>query len=623
MYTTAANKAGSKASNNFDLKYEKIQLTVNPHVLFIQGQIDFEFTMNYNDSVLIFDASDSLTIDSIIFNQTHANFIHNLESLVINFNTTLSIGNRYSVKVFYHGKPAYGIGFGSFDTMQHAGSVAMYTNSEPYGSKDWMPCKQVLNDKIDSLDIFITCPDSFKTASNGILKNVTNHAGFATYHWSHKYPIATYLIAFAVANYTEFVQQIYNPETQDSFAVQNMVFPETFHQADSVTKLLVPIFQFFQEKLGAYPFANEKYGHAQFGWGGGMENQTHTFVGNFNFGLLAHELAHQWFGNKITCSSWVDIWLNEGFATYFSALADWHVGNIDNWDGFRWYALSLLTQSSTGSVYCNDTTSVDRIFDGRYSYLKGAMLLHQIRILIGDELFFTALKNYITDGSISYSFTNTALLQQHFEAVYGRSLSNIFKVYYLQSELPTYTINWWQKENGLLQFNILQNTGNRDVDFLPMPTELKLRSYTNYGTVDSVVNITSTAVQNEYEISYSKPINELIFNFNANLLANVVVHHTPSVFYKNYDNLTITPNPALDKIFLNLNNTTINKLEYFNGIGKKIYEVALSVQEQNLNKTEHQQLLLEQNISSLPSGLLLIKISTNTGAQIWQKIIKQ
>ena len=197
----------------------------------------------------------------------------------------------------------------------------MWSLSEPYGSRDWWPCKNGLDDKADSIDVFITNPIAYKAASNGILQSETPVSGGTKLltHWKHRYPIATYLICFAVTNYSVFNRSV-NLST-GVLPMQTFCYPEDSTSFSNGTINTLNAMQLFDTLFYLpYPFMNEKYGHVQFGWGGGMEHQTSTFVVSIDESLCAHELAHQWFGDKITCGSWKDIWLNEGFATHLASM---------------------------------------------------------------------------------------------------------------------------------------------------------------------------------------------------------------------------------------------------------------------------------------------------------------
>src|SRR5690606_1979392 len=144
--------------------------------------------------------------------------------------------------------------------------------------------------------------------------------------------------------------------------------------------------------IGPYPFPSEKYGHAQFSWPGGMEHQTMSFMGNFAFELIAHELIHQWFGNMVTCGSWQDIFLNEGFATYLTGVCVENLLEEQWWDRWKSVRKDIVFEKPDGSIFVSDTTEVPVIFNGRLTYTKGAYLLHMLRWILGDESFFRVLK---------------------------------------------------------------------------------------------------------------------------------------------------------------------------------------------------------------------------------------
>jgi aminopeptidase N len=352
----------------------------------------------------------------------------------------------------------------------------MWTLSEPYGAKNWWPCKQSLTDKIDSLDMFVTTPVKYITGSNGILKGrdtIANGTKVIT-HWKHRYPIAAYLVAFASSEYSIYEDTI-NLIDGKKLMFLNYVFPCDSAYAHSQTKKMDTAMNFFISKFGSYPYEKEKYGHAQCMFWGGMEHTTMTFIGGWWYYIMIHELAHQWFGDKITCGSWHDIWLNEGFATYLEGLTcengiqtksfhDWLKGKHDN-----------VLSNKYGSVYCDDTTNVSRIFSSRLSYNKGAYLLHMLRWILGDTAFFKGMHNYINDTSLTYDYALTADFKNHMESAGDTLLTEFFNDWYYDEGWPDFSIKWTVDTgcNNKLRVVILQSHSANQGTFFEIPVPIK------------------------------------------------------------------------------------------------------------------------------------------------------
>lgn len=438
------NKLGLRSSSNtstYDIKYHRLEFEVNPTVQYIDGVVTTYFEPNVDISEMYFDFRNNMIVDSVKYHNNYISFLFSSSTeLKLTFNSTVLAGLLDSVTVFYHGAPLAG-GFGAFrvkNTTCNTQDSVMWTLSEPYGAKNWWPCKEVLTDKIDSFDMYITTPVKYHIGSNGLLisRDTSASGNKITNHWKHKYPIPTYLIAFAASEYSIY-KDTFDLYNGGQLEVLNYVFPCDSAYAHQQTQKLDTVINFFIKKFGAYPFENEKYGHAQCRFGGGMEHSSMTFMGGWWYDVLIHELAHQWFGNKITCGSWHDIWLNEGFATYLEGLTveeGIQTGTFYNWLLSK---KNSITSIDTGSVYCPDTTDVNRIFNGRWTYYKGAYLLHMLRWVLGDYAFFTGLFNYINDPTLEYDFSLTHDLQTHLEAAADTSLTEFFDDWFYSEGWPT------------------------------------------------------------------------------------------------------------------------------------------------------------------------------------------
>ena len=472
---------GTSASANFDVKYYRCEWEVDPAVYYITGKITSYFVITTAASAISFDLMNGLIVDSVKQRGVKLTIQHINNTLSINFSAQINTGTLDSVSIFYKGPPA-NTGFGSFVQTTHAGVPVIWTLSEPYGSRDWWPCKNGLEDKADSIDIIVTNPAAFKATANGLLQSETLIAGGTKKltWWKHRYPIAAYLVCFAVTNFSVFNNTVQlGPVT---LPMQTYCYPESLASFQSGTQNVLDALQYYSNLFGDYPFIKEKYGHVQFGWGGGMEHQTATFVVSIDEGLIAHELGHQWFGDKITCASWEDIWLNEGFATHLAAMYmenKYPSSAIAN----RKAVVNNITSQTGGSVKVDDTTNVNRIFSGRLSYNKGSHLIYMLRWILGDDVFFKAMRRYQKDAKVAYGFAKTADLQRNLEEESGKNLTTFFKNWFEGQGYPTYKVEWSQIGNSYVKINMAQTTSHPSVTFFDLPVALKFKNATQEKTI--------------------------------------------------------------------------------------------------------------------------------------------
>ncbi len=533
------SRSGDAPTRGYDLKYLRCAWDLDPAVRFISGSVTTYFTATADLDQLIFDLSDTLTVDQVTLHGNATTFTQDAgDLLVINLPATILTGQTDSITVSYHGVPP-NTGFGSFVAGTHAGVPVLWTLSEPYGAKDWWPCKQDLNDKVDSLDMYVTTPMNNRAAGNGVLMEPDTIGDHITWHWRHRHPIDYYLIGTAVTNYQVDIQ--YAVVNGDSIPMVTYAYPENFDEAVvNATGVLAEI-ELFSQLFGTYPFANEKYGHAQFGWGGGMEHQTMTFLGVYHPEISSHELGHQWFGDKVTCASWADIWLNEGFATYLSGLSYEYLSPV-YWPIWKRGKIGSIISQPDGSVFCTDTLDQNRLFSGRLTYNKGAMVIHMLRWICGDSAFYHGLRNYLNDPTLAYGTATTADLKGHLEATSGLDLTGFFSDWYTGEGYPSYTTIWSQAGDGIVHVNLSQTTSHPSVDFFELPVPIRFYG----GGIDSTVVLDNTVNDQDFTFHLSFPIDSAVFDPDLWLISGNNITTSVSELGRDRAQLILYPNPAED-----------------------------------------------------------------------------
>ncbi len=600
----------SFAGQNIDLVYTRMEWNVNPAIKFISGKITPYFKALSTLNEINFEKNSNLTVDSIIYHGTSIPHTDSATYLLnIYFPGNISQGSIDSVSIYYHGTPT-STGFGSFEQSNHNGSPIIWTLSEPYGAQEWWPSKNDLSDKIDSIDVFVSCPNGNRAASNGVLVSEHHTATTATYHWKHRYPIATYLVAIAVTNYAIYSDYVQLASGQ--LQVLNYVYPEDSASIAKKTPNVLPVIQLYSQLFIEYPFMNEKYGHAQFGWGGGMEHQTMSFMGSFSYAIMAHELAHQWFVDMVTCGSWHDIWLNEGFATYLTGLAYESTPNQPWWELWKKQTINHVTADPDGSVYCDDTTSVSRIFNSRLSYEKGSYVLHMLRWVIGDSAFFAGIRNYLTDSSLAYSYAKTSDLKQHLESSGDTNLTEFFNDWYYGQGYPFYNISYFQKSEDTLQVTLNQTPSHNSVNFFEMPVPIKVR-YPDGSDTTFVLDNTSNG--QTFNLSTKTYPDTVAFDPERHLLclynvtsSNVGLESTVN----NTKGLFIFPNPTRDIVNIRTTNQEILEVCLLDAQGKVLVL-------KNFNNVTN---FTKINLNNFATGYYFLRIRT-PDAITMKQILKQ
>lgn len=588
----------SVVQNNYDLKYHRFFWFIDPSVRYISGSVTSYFISKEQINSIQFELTGELNADSAIYNGNIVPVEHLGNLVNISLNTTIPQNKLDSVTLFYKGAPP-NTGLGSFDNYVHDGAPSMWTLSEPYGASDWWPSKNDLTDKIDSTDIYVVMPKGNHAASNGLLiyeKMYDNNRVIA--HWKHRYPIASYLIAVAVTNYA--IYSDYYVNGTDSLEVLNYVYPEDSATIRPATEELIQSISLFEQLFSPYPFRNEKYGHAQCNIGGGMEHQTMTFLGKSSFFpyVTIHELAHQWFGDMITCGTWEDIWLNEGFASYSLLVAYEHLYPAEIYDQYLEGMKNTILNNDQGSVFCNDTTNVYRIFSSALSYYKGALLLHMLRWTLGDEDFFNGIKGYLHDSALKYNFARTSDLKRHLEIQSGKDLTTFFAEWFYGSGVPNYSVNVNQLFNQRALVTINQTQYNSDVDFFHMIVPIKFKN----AEKDTTILFDPCYSGQTFDVAPGFKVDSVIFDPQKKILyktATVSLQQVPCGKEEMTCNkrLIIVPNPAFETLNIEHLEGKISFYQIYNLNGKPITTIPI-INDDNL---------LQLDIHLLPPGMYILK----------------
>ena len=385
---------------------------------------------------------DTMQVTSILRGATPLAYSRGGNIIDVTLDRPYNAGELIDLTIAYGGTPPVR-GYGSFTFgTQVGGTAPLITSlSEPTYAPTWWPCIDDPTDKaIVSMDL--TVPAGLVGVSNGRLDaTIANPDGTTTYQWRSVYPITTYLVSVAISNYV-VLNDTYTPVTGGSpMPVRHWVYPALATAAATDFSITVPQLEFFSGVFGEYPFVAEKYGHALFSFGGGMEHQTVTSYGstlingNHTYDwVAAHELSHHWWGDSVTMASWKETWLNEGSASYSEALWNEHVGGAA---ALRAYMPVFDSRPFCGTLY-DPPLNCDMF--GHTIYDKGAWVLHMLRHIVGDEDFFQGMKDYAAD--FAYSNASTPDFQATMETTSGRSLGDFFTRWVYQAGEPAYTWGW-------------------------------------------------------------------------------------------------------------------------------------------------------------------------------------
>ncbi len=600
-----------------DIKFYHLDIEIAVDSPYINGSVSGMFMpkiSNLTEFILDFDSA--FTIEEIVGNVS--SYYSQNNKIHITTDQAYSPDDEVNYTISYKGVPQMPGGYKGLRYETHGDNEPVIaTLSTPFLAHSWWPCNDGPMDKADSVFVDITIKDTvineipLMAVSNGILESTELNNGKKTFRWRHRYPIVPYYVMAAISNYVEFTE-MYTGVEGESFPLSYYVFENHLNDAQQGVEQLPEVMDFFSSIFGPYPFASEKYGMTQLGFYGGIENQTNTIINNMGIGwfdVSVHELAHMWFADMITCYDWHHGWINEGFATYAEALWLEYNNGMDAY----FYEMNSTKYFNGGTVYLEDDSNPFQIFVS-IIYNKGSWVLHMLRGIVGDDVFFQIIKEYATSGQFMYKSAATEDFQELCEDISGQDLDYFFLQWIYDEYYPQYRYNYQQNNTtGQIGITIEQTqSGQGWRPFFTMPVQLHIEYTDNSSDIITVFNdkqLQTWYFDSEKELAYVE--------FDPQEWILRTTHYDPAlpvnVNKSELTDLKLYPNPFKDYLWIDWPAEHNSKLRYtlVDLAGREISKGLIDINDNCVN------------INQLHQGVYLITIQNQDGQIIQRKVIKQ
>ncbi len=487
-----------KMQNLYDVKSYTLRFSFDiPKKMIFGNTVIKAEVLSDTLSRIMVNFTNELKVKKVLLGGNPARYEH------VNDYISIETGNAgpgsTEIEIEYEGVPR-NQGFDSFSFKEFDDEPAIYTLSEPTYAPTWWPCKDLVTDKAEA-DIFITVPKPLTAVSNGLLQDVKDEAkGERTFYWKVTYPITTYLVSLAIGKYDKWSETYTALDGSTKMPVDYYTYPSYTANAKYDWKNTVDMIGYLSATFGEYPFINEKYGMAMFGWiSGAMEHQTissmgyRLITGDGRYeSIVMHELAHQWFGDAVSPATWRDIWLNEGFSTYCESL--W----IEHTKGREAYLESIAKEGR--GTFPTTVYNPEGFIFGRTVYNKGAFVLHMLRGEVGDETFFRIIRTYYE--RFKYGAATTEEFVDVCEEVSGKDLGTFFDQWvYSGKGKPSFEYEWnTTQEGSSYKTTLLLKQIQQDRQVYAVPLTITLSSGSDSG--DFRIEMNSREGSYEFETAY-------------------------------------------------------------------------------------------------------------------------
>ncbi|HNY02797.1 MAG TPA: M1 family aminopeptidase [Bacteroidales bacterium] len=507
QFVSKCTTEDSSPAHSFDaIKYtldlDLYNCYVSPYPNSFSGSVVLTFqAVNALDRIKLNAKNYSIVIDSV--RMAADSFFHAADTLTLLLDRTYSPGETADAKVYYHHKNV-------IDNAFYASGGFVFTDCEPEGARCWFPCWDKPSDKA-LLDLTARVKSTVKLGSNGRLADSTLNGDVLTYHWVSDQNVATYLMVMTSrVNYQlniGYWHKLSNPS--DSIPLRYYFNPG--EDPSPVISIMPELTDWYSQNYIEHPFAKNGFAalNSEFAWGG-MENQTLTSIcpGCWYESLAAHEFAHQWFGDMITCATWADIWLNEGFATWSEAFWEEKNGGYPaykaNIDGDAAYFLQYNAGwALSNPAWATATPSVNVLFDYSITYMKGACVLHQLRYVLGDSLFFEVLHQYCADPAFRFQSATIADFNAKVNQVTGGNYDWFFQNWIYQPNYPVYQNKYEFFDLGAGQWKVdfVVDQVQSNPSFFQIPVEIRI---TFSDASDTTIRVMNTYDNQLFSWTFSK-----------------------------------------------------------------------------------------------------------------------
>jgi len=433
----------------YDVRHYDLAVQVDPIEQWIDGQSTVTVIALEPVEVFEINLDGRLEVVSAKSDNTVCAFQHADGLITVEPREPWAVGERHEVTIIYRGKPKVALrppwidGFVWSETPSGAPWIGVTGQGD--GGDNWWPCKDHPSDEPDEgMDIALTVPSDLMGLSNGrMIDRIDNGNGTVTTTWRVSYPINNYLVTVNIAPYVAIEERYHGVDGSLDEPLVFWAVPEYEQYARTMWKQMPRILEVLGRRFGEYPFFEDKFAvaHAPYY---GMEHQTVVAYGalftdnDFGFdGLLLHEVAHEWWGNKVSVSDWADFWIQEGFATYSEAI---YV--LDTLGEARYldYMARLRQRIDDRHpvVRGKDLTS-SQAYSGDI-YFKGAWVLHSLKWLLGDEAFFTVVWRFANDPEFAYGLVSSQALADLVFEVSGREIGWFWRRYLYRAEEPVWRV---------------------------------------------------------------------------------------------------------------------------------------------------------------------------------------